>query len=152
MENVQLEGLTGEQLNYLKGNIDTVALVLENNMKHQNNPLYKEASKIWQDTQTEQINKGAGKYPEPLNPDNYSLDELLQHAMQENVDQVHYLVAMKKKAEAMEAELELGRRSNNAVMQLLQEYKNETRDLLDIAREIISYGRVLESALTRLNK
>lgn len=62
--------------------------------QHMEHTFYKEAHQIWQDIQQEQIRKGAEKYPLPFNPDNWTENELLQHAMQENVDQVHYMYGM----------------------------------------------------------
>lgn len=65
--------------------------------RHLKNPLYTDARAFWESVQTGQILKGAAKYPEPLNPDSWTAAELIMHAMQENVDQAHYLTALLSK-------------------------------------------------------
>lgn len=57
-------------------------------------PFYKKARKIWADTQVEQIVKGLHKYEEPFNPHSWTPEQLLQHAVMENVDQLHYMVGL----------------------------------------------------------
>ena len=58
--------------------------------KHLNHPFYAEASNYREHIRLGQIMKGAEKYPEPYNPDNYTAKEQIEHFMQENVDQAHY--------------------------------------------------------------
>lgn len=70
--------------------------------KHLKNPLYKDANFAWQRTQVQQIIKGAEKYPEPLNPFSWTPAQLIEHAMQENVDQAHYLSATLEQIKEME--------------------------------------------------
>lgn len=60
---------------------------------HRHHPFYQGARAYWEVMQREQIDKGAGKYPEPLNPFSWSGRQLVEHAFQENVDQAHYSFA-----------------------------------------------------------
>lgn len=68
-------------------------------------PFYDKAREMWQETQNEQILKGLKKYPEPFNPHSWTPKELLKHAMQENVDQAHYLVGLYEQLEEQEKEI-----------------------------------------------
>jgi hypothetical protein len=69
---------------------------------HLSNQLYKDANFAWQRTQVKQIIKGAEKYPEPLNPFSWTGTELVEHALQESVDQVHYLTGLLAQIKEME--------------------------------------------------
>lgn len=66
--------------------------------RHHANPLYTEARELFKSTQVVQIDKGVGKYPEPLNSQIWTLDELVEHTMMEMVDGIHYITGMKSKA------------------------------------------------------
>lgn len=66
-------------------------------------PLYMRAKQIWERVRIEQIDKGEKKYPEPLNPDSWTAQQLIEHGIQENVDQLHYFVALLDKVEKMES-------------------------------------------------
>jgi hypothetical protein len=70
----------------------------ESILTHYNNPLYGQASSWWLRVQGEQISKGISKYPTPLRAEDWTFAQFLEHAMQENVDQAHYLTALKAKA------------------------------------------------------
>lgn len=70
----------------------------ESVLTHFNNPLYGQASSWWMRVQGEQIGKGVSKYPTPLRSQDWTFSQFLEHAMQENVDQAHYLTALKIKA------------------------------------------------------
>ena len=48
-------------------------------LTHLNNELYQDARKLWSGVQVQQIVKGAEKYPEPLNPESWSMAELIMH-------------------------------------------------------------------------
>jgi hypothetical protein len=74
----------------------------DNLVRHFQNPFYKEAKDFWNATRAEQIEKGAEKYPEPFNPDSWTNEELAQHAMQENVDQAHYITGMRDRMRKQE--------------------------------------------------
>lgn len=70
--------------------------------QHLEHPFYKDANVYREDIRKEQILKGAHKYPEPFNPNSWTAKELLQHAMQENVDQAHYIFGLFEKVEEMQ--------------------------------------------------
>jgi hypothetical protein len=78
----------------------------ERREKHLNHPFYIDARKIWTNHQWAQIEKGAVKYPEPFTPSSWSNEQLVEHAIQENVDQLHYIVGMKERMEEQAKEIE----------------------------------------------
>jgi hypothetical protein len=78
----------------------------DNAAKHLESHFYTEANQYRERERIGQIVKGAEKYPEPFNPASWTAKELLQHAMQENIDQGHYIYGLFEKIEAMEQELE----------------------------------------------
>lgn len=91
-----LDDLTPDQVEALKTiDFDTVK-------RHFANKVYKQAANITAEIRRDQIIKGAGKYPEPLNPDSWSAEQLIRHGLEENIDQQHYLVALLDKVEKME--------------------------------------------------
>jgi hypothetical protein len=69
-------------------------------------PFYKKARELWMNTQTNQIIKGLEKYPEPFTPSHWTANELLDHALEESVDLVHYIVGLKELLDAKDAEIE----------------------------------------------
>jgi hypothetical protein len=94
--------LTQDELNELAGK----PKLLEKLHTHLSNPLYKEANFNWQRTQLQQIIKGAEKYSEPLNSASWTGQQLIEHAMQENIDQAHYLTALGEKIKELEKALQ----------------------------------------------
>jgi hypothetical protein len=79
---------------------------LRNNAaKHLEHPFYSEANKYREQERIGQIVKGSEKYKEPFDPTSWTAKELLSHAMQENVDQGHYIYGLYTKIEALEMEL-----------------------------------------------
>lgn len=91
-------------------------------LRHHKNPLYKHAADYWLRTQAEQINKGAAKYPKPLHSSTYTFEQLAQHAMEENVDQAHYITAMREKGEEMRKCIELGEIAERALLRILESW------------------------------
>lgn len=69
-------------------------------------PFYKKARDLWERTQVGQIIKGLQKYPEPFNPHSWTAKELLDHALEESVDLVHYLVGLKDLVDEKDAVIE----------------------------------------------
>lgn len=67
--------------------------------------LYVKAQSEWLRVQAEQIKKGIAKYPTPLGDSGLSVTEFANHAIQENVDQMHYLTALKTLAQKYEKAL-----------------------------------------------
>jgi hypothetical protein len=59
-----------------------------------NHWLYNEARQYTESVRREQILKGAAKYPTPLGDAPWTPEELVHHAMMENIDQNHYLVML----------------------------------------------------------
>lgn len=78
---------------------------LEDLKLQEKNRLYKDANFLFQRTQYKQMFKATEKYPEPLNPDSWTADELVDHAFQELVDQSHYLTALLLKVRQLESEV-----------------------------------------------
>jgi uncharacterized protein YaaN involved in tellurite resistance len=70
-------------------------------MKLENFPFYQLARDLWLKVQEKQIVKGLHKYEEAFNPSNWTADELLNHALEESVDLVHYIVGLKVKNEEL---------------------------------------------------
>jgi hypothetical protein len=66
----------------------------ENQKKHLEHPFYKEANDFREEVRTGQILKGAEKYERPFSGTLYTSKQLLVHAMQENVDQGHYIYGL----------------------------------------------------------
>lgn len=62
-------------------------------------PLYFDAHRRFLRNRSIQFDKAAAKYPEPLNPDNWTVNQLADHAAQEMVDLLHYMEALRVKAE-----------------------------------------------------
>jgi len=111
--------------------------------KHLFHPLYNDAHATWVSEQHNQIAKGAEKYPEPLNPASWTFEELFRHAVQENVDQMHYLQAMFEKNQThmkerhgfleqlkeMERKKEYWKRQTKKERQLNQEFHDRVKQL-----------------------
>lgn len=69
-------------------------------------PFYDKARALFIKTQDAQIRKGLQKYPEPFNPRSWKPKQLLNHALEEAVDLVHYIVGLHTLIEDLEAENE----------------------------------------------
>lgn len=93
--------------------------------KYHSNPLYVDARRMYEDTQKRQINKGLEKYPEPLNADSWSIDDLVQHAFDELVDQSHYIIALKFKSDRMKKELKSALHMVNQAAEQIKNYYSE---------------------------
>jgi hypothetical protein len=81
--------------------------------KEMTTPFYEKARNLFLKTQDAQIQKGLQKYPEPFNPMSWTPQELLNHALEETVDSVHYLVGLKVQLDA----------KDNYIKQLEQELR-----------------------------
>ena len=99
-------------------------------VNHLDHPFYSEAREYWQSVQEGQIHKGAEKYPEPFNPSNWTARQLLEHGMQENVDQAHYLYGLYVKVQEMEKELQELREFRDNVQKTVVKWgaMNEPKD------------------------
>ena len=74
----------------------------ENEQKHLDWPFYQKAHEMREHERQAQILKGAYKYPQPFTPSDWSPRQLLSHALQENIDQAHYIVGLYDLLEDME--------------------------------------------------
>lgn len=70
--------------------------------QHLAHPFYEQSKKFWEAVRIGQIHKGAEKYPEPFTPSSWTNEQLVIHAVMENVDQLHYIVGMKERMEEQE--------------------------------------------------
>lgn len=66
------------------------------------NEVYDKAKRAIFEAQIKQVAYGLEKYPEPLNHENWSAVEAIDHIIEESVDKLHYLVMLKIKLEEME--------------------------------------------------
>lgn len=120
-----------------------VAVAVENLRRHRANKVYIEAAKLWLETQQGQIEKGAAKYPEPLNPDSWTESQLINHALQENVDQAHYLTALLQKIKFKDDLLSNYQRAIELAGKQIDELRREVR----ISEESCSeYAKRLDDA------
>jgi hypothetical protein len=78
----------------------------EKKHEHLNSPFYKRSENFRAEVKRGQILKGAEKYHEPFNPRSWTAEELLVHAMQENVDQEHYQYGLYEKLVELQSENE----------------------------------------------
>lgn len=62
--------------------------------KQLNNPFYKKVEKIRNEVKMQQLEKAVDKYPEPFNPRSWTGRQLVEHALQENYDQLNYIVGL----------------------------------------------------------
>ncbi|QGF21765.1 hypothetical protein Sam46_gp66 [Bacillus phage vB_BcM_Sam46] len=77
----------------------------ENKKRHLLHPFYQRANEYREEERRNQIVKGSEKYPTPFEPMEWTPKQLLQHAMQENVDQAHYIYGLYEWIEEMENEI-----------------------------------------------
>lgn len=82
----------------------------ENLKRHMEHPFYREAAEKMERIRQGQIAKGAEKYPEPFNPDDWTDEQLEEHALMEVADLIHYIPGMgdrMRKLRALVDDLEL---------------------------------------------
>lgn len=87
---------------------------------HLSHPFYQQAKEEWEKVRQGQICKGAEKYPEPFTPSSWTNTQLVEHAIQENVDQLHYIFGMKERMEYQ----------HNYILSLLRENKELKEKLI----------------------
>lgn len=78
----------------------------DNLKKHLDHIFYQDAESYRRGVRFGQIKKGSEKYPEPFTTASWTNDEIVEHAMQENVDQSHYIYACKERMDEQEKEIE----------------------------------------------
>lgn len=86
-----------------------------------NHPLYKDARNEYTRVQREQMMKAAQKYPTPLNPSEWGGEKLVRHAMEELVDQSHYLIGIKEEFRRLNKENEELKIENKRLRELMDE-------------------------------
>lgn len=125
----------------------------ENTIKHLNHQFYQEANEYREQVRVGQIIKGSEKYTEPFTPSSWSALELAEHAMQENMDQAHYIYGLAKKAEGLESKVELYETALFGLLGVAGALDNDAMiyDIVDvlIVNEISEHlrNRVLEGAV-----
>ena len=65
----------------------------------QDKTLNPEARNVILQAQARQVAYGIDKYPEPLNPNTWSIFETVEHIMDESIDKLHYLIMLRIKLE-----------------------------------------------------
>jgi uncharacterized protein (DUF3084 family) len=97
-------------------------------------------------TKAEQLVKASEKYPEPLNPESWTGEQLADHAFQEVFDLTSYITGMKIKFEKMNNDLDFHKEMNEhvqdlynykekafqAVIRQAQYWKKEYEEIVDI--------------------
>lgn len=111
-----------------------------------NTAVYKNARATYEKTQKQQIEKGLLKYPEPLNPDVWTIGELVQHAFDELVDLSHYIQALAEKEVAANKtpQIELLYKD----IEILRTENNELRDTIAELEQTLSYERKRVNEMT----
>ncbi|WP_096199495.1 hypothetical protein [Bacillus sp. FJAT-45350] len=82
---------------------------MKNLQRHLSHPFYKNVQTYRESVRIGQIKKGAEKYPEPFTTSSWSNDEIVEHAMQENVDQAHYIYACKERMDELQKRINKAR-------------------------------------------
>lgn len=101
----------------------------QNKQKHLNHPFYKDANEFREKIRIGQIVKGSRKYPEPFTTASWSNQEIIEHAMQENVDQTHYIYAALERMQTLQNELGEMEDKNQWLNKQLLQAKETIKDL-----------------------
>ncbi|SMQ75914.1 hypothetical protein SAMN05444673_2564 [Bacillus sp. OV166] len=101
----------------------------QNEQKHLNHPFYQDANQYREKVRVGQIVKGSKKYPEPFTTASWSNEEIIEHAMQENVDQTHYIYAALERMQALQNDLRELEEENIWLNKQLLQAKETIRDL-----------------------
>lgn len=92
--------------------------------KHLKHPFYQDVNEYREMVRVGQILKGAEKYPEPFTTSSWSNDEIIEHAMQENVDQAHYIYAAKERMEVQRIQIVKLVKENERLRKEIDRLKN----------------------------
>lgn len=114
--------------------------------RHLEHPFYKEAADYREKIRQGQIVKGSDKYPEPFNSASWTTKQLLEHAMQENVDQGHYIYGLFEHVQAIEHDL--GVAKNEAEYWRMRTIENEENALK--YKIMVSHGKEKPAAQNEL--
>jgi hypothetical protein len=77
--------------------------------------------------QRKQVAYGIDKYPEPLNANTWSIDETVEHIMDESIDKLHYLIMLRIKLEQLLASM----RNDDII-----EFRNTSSRIATVSRMI----------------
>jgi hypothetical protein len=116
----------------------------EQRAKHFNHPFYINARKIWTNHQWAQIEKGAVKYPEPFTPSSWTNEQLVEHALQENVDQLHYIVGIKERMEEQAKEIERLNKENENQLHYINSARKDYSESIETINELQKENAALE--------
>lgn len=124
-----------------------------NNQKiHLDHPFYAEAHDYREQERREQILKGAAKYPKPFDPSDWTAKELLQHAMQENIDQGHYIYGLFEKIEGFEREFKKWESRSIALASALEAANRQTEYWRSKAIQADQRANDLQNTLAEMGK
>lgn len=146
--NTKIE-LTAEELEILRSKPELAEELVRrafNRAAHREHKLYREAVEMFTATHRAQIDKGAEKYPEPLNPDSWTMHQLIDHSMQEVADQVNYLTALKIKLDDSAAGYELKHKVCKEIVKLSTDYRNGRINAEYIAERVLELSEGLSKA------
>lgn len=108
--------------------IARIAILRHNTIGH-------ESKAIILGAQRKQVAYGLDKYPEPLNPNTWSIDETIDHIMDESIDKLHYLVMLRIKLEQRLAGLNNG---------FITEFRN-------VSSRIVAIGRMIDDTIGHMD-
>lgn len=97
--------------------------------KHLTHRFYQDVNDYREKIRVGQILKGAQKYPEPFTTASWSNEEIIAHAMQENVDQSHYIYAAFERMQVLENHLKEAEQLVKWQKQQLLKAKETIREL-----------------------
>lgn len=104
--------------------------------QHLNHPFYKDVETYREDVRIGQIIKGSEKYPEPFTTSSWTNDEIVEHAMQENVDQAHYIYAAKERMDELQRKVDRYEKALYALHNIALE--SEADVMTDITTDVLT--------------
>lgn len=140
---LKIEKVENEMVDITKASMDELAAEIarrkENEQLHLDHPFYKRAQHYREIERYEQIIKGAHKYKEPFNPMSWTPRQLLQHAMQENVDQGHYIVGLYEWIEEMENQIANLKQENEVYKARGDAYSEQLKDVGRLTKFLVEH-------------
>jgi hypothetical protein len=112
-----------EEIKDLKEN----PLLIDKILDQITNPLYERRKAEVKEVEKQQIVKAAEKYPEPLNPDSWTPEQLVNHGLQEVHDLTNYLTALLIKSEDMAKEYQHVCDKSRHLEKITEKIKTEAR-------------------------
>lgn len=104
--------------------------------QHLNHPFYKDVETYREGIRIGQIIKGSEKYPEPFTTSSWTNDEIVAHAMQENVDQAHYIYAAKERLDELQGKADRYEKALYALHNIALE--SEADVMADITTDVLT--------------